>query len=117
MGVMGGHRIVRGGEYQLIGLIALLRLVFDTAALRGKSGARLVYQVPPFQGAENGDGLPGPSARAITCQAFGPVGPESVRLWVSSFDPGKGGRKCGLTWEKAGRRRENGPAFPALKPP
>jgi len=31
---MGGHRIARGDEYQLIGLIVLLLLVFDTAALR-----------------------------------------------------------------------------------
>jgi len=39
MGVMGGHRIVRRGEYQLIRLLALLRLVFDTA-LRGKGGLK-----------------------------------------------------------------------------
>jgi len=37
---MGGHRIARGDQYQLIGLIVLLRLVFDTAALRGKGGVK-----------------------------------------------------------------------------
>ncbi len=52
IGAMGGHRIARGGENQLIGLIALLRLVCDTAAFRGKGGLKT------GSGPENGATFP-----------------------------------------------------------
>jgi len=91
MGVMGGHRIVRRGEYQLIRLLALLRLVFDTA-LRGK--------------------VRGAVESAATLRQAGVF--DSRWKWA---EMGKGGLEHGLTWEKAGRRWENGVAFSTSRPP
>jgi len=87
---MGEHLSRRCDKYQQIGLIPLLRLVFDTAH-RGK--------------------VRGAVESAATLRQAGVFDSRWKRA-----EMGKGGLGYGLTWEKAGGWWENGPAFPASSP-